>query len=111
MRAAIEAAQFVQPKLAVTAQVNSETFAAAMERVTRRSAKVLDQPSHRASTFGPKGLSIEAYSNLTVETSLNVSGGETMLRRSHRQHRRPTPWRSEEHSVSISVINLMLGWC
>src|SRR5262245_50726588 len=44
MRAAIEAAQFVHPKLAVTAQVNSETFAAALERATRRSAKVISQP-------------------------------------------------------------------
>jgi len=44
MRAAIEAAPFIHPKLSVTAQVNSETFAAALERAVNRSAKVISQP-------------------------------------------------------------------
>jgi len=44
MRAAIEALLFEFPKLAVTAQLNSETCAAAMERATRRSAKAIEQP-------------------------------------------------------------------
>ena len=45
MRAAIEAAPFIHPKLSVTAQMNSEDFAAAMERATRRSAQVIgEQP-------------------------------------------------------------------
>jgi len=42
MRAAIEAAPFIHPKLSVTAQVNSENFAAAMERARRRSEKVIE---------------------------------------------------------------------
>jgi hypothetical protein len=42
MRAAIEAAPFIHPKLSVTAQIGSEDFAAAMERARRRSAKVLE---------------------------------------------------------------------
>jgi len=46
MRAAIEALPFEFPKLAVTAQVNSETFAAALERATKRSTQVIgDQPN------------------------------------------------------------------
>jgi hypothetical protein len=44
MRAAIEAAPFIHPKLSVTASVNSDDFAAAMERATRRSAKAIEQP-------------------------------------------------------------------
>jgi hypothetical protein len=44
MRAAIEAAPFIHPKLSVTAQMNSETFAAAMERARRRSAKAIEPP-------------------------------------------------------------------
>ena len=43
LKAACEALPFVHPKLAVTAQVNSETFAAALERAVNRSAKVLEQ--------------------------------------------------------------------
>lgn len=43
MRAAGMALQFEHPKLSVTAQVNSEDFAAAMERATRRSAKAIEQ--------------------------------------------------------------------
>jgi|SRR6516162_835682 hypothetical protein len=45
MRAAIEAAPFIHPKLSVTAQVNSEDFAAAMDRCVRRSAKAIEQPN------------------------------------------------------------------
>src|SRR5262249_50681880 len=41
MRAAIEAAPFIHPKLSVSAQVNSEDFAAALDRATKRSAQVL----------------------------------------------------------------------
>src|SRR5262249_6460184 len=44
MRAAIEAAPFIHPKLSVTAQIGGEGFAAAMERATRRSAKAIEQP-------------------------------------------------------------------
>jgi hypothetical protein len=44
MRAAIEALPFEFPKLAVTAQVNSEDFARALERAMKRSAKVVTQP-------------------------------------------------------------------
>ena len=44
MRAAIEAAPFIHPKLSVTAQIGSEDFAAAMERARRRSAMVIDPP-------------------------------------------------------------------
>src|SRR5215475_14450547 len=44
LKAACEALPFVHPKLAVTAQVNSETFAAALERAVNRSAKVLEPP-------------------------------------------------------------------
>jgi len=44
MRAAIGALPFEFPKLAVTAQVNSEDFAATLERATKRSAKVISQP-------------------------------------------------------------------
>jgi hypothetical protein len=46
IRAAIEAAPFVHPKLSVSASVNSEDFAA-LERANKRSAKVMkiiDQP-------------------------------------------------------------------
>ena len=45
MRAAIEAAPLVHPKLSVTAQVNGEDFAAAMERANRSSAKAVEQPT------------------------------------------------------------------
>jgi hypothetical protein len=44
MRAAIEAAPFIHPKLSVTAQVNSEDFAVAMERARRRSEKAVERP-------------------------------------------------------------------
>ena len=44
IRAAIEAAPFVHPKLSVSAQVNSEEFAVALERAVKRSAKVLEPP-------------------------------------------------------------------
>jgi len=44
MRAAVECLGYVHPKLSVTAQVNSEDFAAALERAVKRSAKVLAQP-------------------------------------------------------------------
>ena len=44
MRAAIEAAPFIHPKLSVTAQVNGDDFAAALERATKRSAQVIEQP-------------------------------------------------------------------
>src|SRR5215467_5552126 len=44
MRAAIEAAPFIHPKLSVTAQVNGDDFAAALERAVNRSAQVLTQP-------------------------------------------------------------------
>src|SRR5262245_44651150 len=44
LAAAKEAAQYEHPKLSVTAQVNSEDFAAALDRATSRSAKVLSQP-------------------------------------------------------------------
>ena|SRR5215471_1895263 len=43
-KAAREAAPYCHPKLAVTAQVNSEGFAAALERAVNRSAKVLEPP-------------------------------------------------------------------
>jgi len=49
-KAAHEAAPYCHPKLAVTAQVNSEDFAAALERATRRSAKVVAAIEH-----GPSG--------------------------------------------------------
>jgi hypothetical protein len=44
LKASIEAAQYCHPKLSVTANVNSEDFAKALERATRRSAKVRTQP-------------------------------------------------------------------
>jgi len=44
IKAACEALPFVHPKLAVTAQVSSEEFAAALERAVSRSSKVLAQP-------------------------------------------------------------------
>jgi hypothetical protein len=44
MRAAIEAAPFIHPKLSVSAQVSSDEFAAALERAVKRSAKVISQP-------------------------------------------------------------------
>jgi hypothetical protein len=55
MRAAIEAAPFIHPKLSVTAQIGSEDFAAAMERARRRSAKVLEpSPKMIASPSGQR---------------------------------------------------------
>jgi hypothetical protein len=45
MRAAIEAAPFIHPKLSVTAQINSEDFAQALERAIKRSAKAIAQPT------------------------------------------------------------------
>ena len=44
LKAAIECAGYLHPKLSVTAQVNSEDFAAALERATKPSAKVISQP-------------------------------------------------------------------
>ena len=41
MRAAIEAAPFVHPKLSVTAQINSEDFADRLARAVNRSSMVM----------------------------------------------------------------------
>jgi hypothetical protein len=42
LRAAIEAAQFVHPKLAVTATVSGGDFAQRLERAMRRSGKSIE---------------------------------------------------------------------
>jgi hypothetical protein len=42
LRAAIEAAQFVHPKLAVTATVSGGDFAERLERAMRRSGKSIE---------------------------------------------------------------------
>src|SRR5262249_34922830 len=44
LKAAVETAQYEQPRLAVMAQVNGEDFARALDRAMQRSAKVISQP-------------------------------------------------------------------
>lgn len=47
MKAAIEALPFVHPKLAVTAMLNGDDFAAALEQAAARSRAVMQQPQTR----------------------------------------------------------------
>jgi hypothetical protein len=73
LKAAIEAAQYVHPKLAVTATINSGDFAVQLDRAIERSRIIETKPM------------IEGSANVSTSDTKSLNGKPTIIDRRYRK--------------------------